>query len=138
MAIKRNKRFHAEVATSALSDIMFFLLLFFLIISTLANPNVIKMDLPKPAEKINPTQDKVIPTIVISEKNLYFILPGEKEKDARPFDQIKEKIVLEVKNSDQKKLKIAGNRNAKYDAVFQVLALAESNGWTPSLAYAKE
>ena len=30
MAIKRNKRFHAEVATSSLSDIMFFLLLFFL------------------------------------------------------------------------------------------------------------
>ena len=47
MAIKRNRRFHAEVATSALSDIMFFLLLFFLIISTLANPNVIKVPLPK-------------------------------------------------------------------------------------------
>ena len=47
MAIKRNRRFHAEVATSALSDIMFFLLLFFLIISTLANPNVIKVPLPE-------------------------------------------------------------------------------------------
>ena len=48
MAIKRNRRFHAEVATSSLkSDIMFFLLLFFIIISTLANPNVIKMTLPK-------------------------------------------------------------------------------------------
>ena len=47
MPIKRNRRFHAEVATSALSDIMFFLLLFFLIISTLANPNVIKVPLPK-------------------------------------------------------------------------------------------
>lgn len=78
MAIKRNKRFHAEVATSALSDIMFFLLLFFLIISTLANPNVIKMDLPKPAEKIDPVNDKVIPTVVISEENTYYILPSEK------------------------------------------------------------
>ena len=47
MAIKRKRRFHAEVATSSLSDIIFFLLLFFLIISTLANPNVIKMTLPK-------------------------------------------------------------------------------------------
>ena len=55
MAIKRNRRFHAEVATSALSDIMFFLLLFFLIISTLANPNVIKVPLPqaKNNEKTN-------------------------------------------------------------------------------------
>lgn len=137
MALKRNKRFHAEVATSALSDIMFFLLLFFLIISTLANPNVIKMDLPKPAEKINPIQDKVIPSVIITENDQYFLLPGEKEKDARPLDQIKDKIIEEVKSSGAVKLKIAGHRKASYDAVFQVLALAENNGWTPSLAYAK-
>lgn len=47
MNFRRKKRFEAEVATSALNDIMFFLLLFFLIISTLANPSVIKVLLPK-------------------------------------------------------------------------------------------
>ena len=57
MAIKRNKRFHTEVATSALSDIMFFLLLFFLIISTLANPNVIKIPLPE-SETTQKAKDK--------------------------------------------------------------------------------
>ena len=137
MAIKRNKRFHAEVATSALSDIMFFLLLFFLIISTLSNPNVIKMDLPKPAEKVSPVQDKVVPTAIITENNMYFILPNEKEADARPLDQMKDKLISEVTNSGQMKLKIAGHRKADYDAIFQVLALAENNGWTPSLAYPK-
>jgi biopolymer transport protein ExbD len=35
----------AEVSTESLNDIMFFLLLFFLIISTLVNPNVIKLNL---------------------------------------------------------------------------------------------
>ena len=44
---KRQKRVTVEVHTSALNDIMFFLLLFFLIISTLANPSVIKVLLPK-------------------------------------------------------------------------------------------
>jgi len=47
MRLKRNKRFGAEVATAALNDIMFFLLLFFLILSTVANPNVIKLMLPR-------------------------------------------------------------------------------------------
>ena len=47
MKLRRKKRFEAEVATSSLNDIMFFLLLFFLIISTIANPNVIKVLLPK-------------------------------------------------------------------------------------------
>ena len=37
----------AEVHTSAMNDIMFFLLLFFLIASTVTNPNVIKLLLPK-------------------------------------------------------------------------------------------
>ncbi|MCJ8210286.1 biopolymer transporter ExbD [Mucilaginibacter sp. RS28] len=44
---KRNSRASAEVHTSAMNDIMFFLLLFFLIASTVTNPNVIKLMLPK-------------------------------------------------------------------------------------------
>ena len=69
--IKRNKRFHAEVATSSLSDIMFFLLLFFLIISTLANPNVIKMTLPK--SKTNEKTNKQFISLSITEDKKYFI-----------------------------------------------------------------
>ena len=44
---KRHQRVSAEVHTSAMNDIMFFLLLFFLIASTITNPNVIKLMLPK-------------------------------------------------------------------------------------------
>lgn len=42
---KRNKGVH-EVYSASLSDIMFFLLLFFLITSTMATPNVLKLLLP--------------------------------------------------------------------------------------------
>ncbi|MDB5115380.1 MAG: biopolymer transporter ExbD [Mucilaginibacter sp.] len=44
---KRKRGASAEVHTSAMNDIMFFLLLFFLIASTVTNPNVIKLLLPK-------------------------------------------------------------------------------------------
>ncbi|AYL94068.1 ExbD/TolR family protein [Mucilaginibacter celer] len=44
---KRHRGASAEVHTSAMNDIMFFLLLFFLIASTVTNPNVIKLVLPK-------------------------------------------------------------------------------------------
>ncbi|HWD87823.1 MAG TPA: biopolymer transporter ExbD [Mucilaginibacter sp.] len=44
---KRHGRISAEVHTSAMNDIMFFLLLFFLIASAITNPNVIKLLLPK-------------------------------------------------------------------------------------------
>lgn len=44
---KRSRRGSAEMHTSAMNDIMFFLMLFFLIASTITNPNVVKLVLPK-------------------------------------------------------------------------------------------
>jgi len=70
MNLRRRPRTTSEVSTSALNDIMFFLLLFFLIASTLANPNIIKMATPKSDNKI------VIPKSVvvnIDEKGQYFL-----------------------------------------------------------------
>src|SRR5512137_2465077 len=70
MKLKRNKPFQAEVSTSSLNDIMFFLLLFFLIVSTLANPNVIKVLLPnsKSAQNLNKQQ---INLTVTADKKYY-------------------------------------------------------------------
>lgn len=46
MNLKTRKRHTVEVYTASLTDIMFFLLLFFLITSTMATPNVLKLLLP--------------------------------------------------------------------------------------------
>jgi biopolymer transport protein ExbD len=86
MAIKRNKRFHAEVATSSLSDIMFFLLLFFLIISTLANPNVIRMTLPK--SETNEKTNKQLITLSVTEGKRYFI-----DKEEVLLDQLETRLL---------------------------------------------
>ena len=47
MNLKKRRAFHDEDAMAAMNDIMFFLMLFFLIISTLSNANIIKILLPK-------------------------------------------------------------------------------------------
>ena len=71
MIINRRRHFQPEVSTSSLNDIMFFLLLFFLIVSSLANPNVIKLLLPnsKSAQNLNKQQI----TISITKDKKYFI-----------------------------------------------------------------
>jgi biopolymer transport protein ExbD len=71
MKIRRNKHFKPEVSTSSLNDIMFFLLLFFLIVSTLANPNVIKLLLPSAKASQNITKQQI--TISVTENKLYYI-----------------------------------------------------------------
>lgn len=47
MNLRKRKKANVEVNTSALNDIMFFLLLFFLLASAVANPNVVKLFLPR-------------------------------------------------------------------------------------------
>jgi biopolymer transport protein ExbD len=71
MNFRRKKRFEAEVATSALNDIMFFLLLFFLIISTLANPSVIKVLLPKSTPTQGVVKEQV--NLTITKDKEYYI-----------------------------------------------------------------
>lgn len=63
MKIIRRHHFAAEVATSSMNDIMFFLLLFFLIVSTIANPNVIKVMVPKASESQSVSKRTIILTV---------------------------------------------------------------------------
>jgi biopolymer transport protein ExbD len=70
MKLKRNRRFGAEVATAALNDIMFFLLLFFLILSTVANPNVIKLMLPR-ASVAQSLQKQQVQLSITKDKEYY-------------------------------------------------------------------
>jgi biopolymer transport protein ExbD len=71
MKLRKRLEFKPEVATGSLNDIMFFLLLFFLLVATFANPNVIKLLLPKSAS--NQTIDKKQITLSITKEKNYFI-----------------------------------------------------------------
>ena len=83
MNIRRNKRFTPEVSTSSLNDIMFFLLLFFLIISTLSNPNVIKILLPTADAAQNINKQQISLTVTADKK--YFI--NQTEVNANELEQ---------------------------------------------------
>jgi len=62
MSLRRSKlrESHDEVDTGPLNDILFILLMFFLMISTLANPNVIKMSVPRAKSDTKTKQSVVV------------------------------------------------------------------------------
>lgn len=72
MKIQRRKNKVAEVYTSSLNDIMFFLMLFFLIISTMVTPAAIRVLLPSASssEKLA-TKKNIILTITADKQ--YFL-----------------------------------------------------------------
>ena len=53
------------------------------------------------------------------------------------YEAMKSEISKAVKNSGKTKVRIAGEKTAYYDAVFQVLILAQSQEWQPVLAFDK-
>ena len=61
MNLRKKHRDEGEVHTGPLNDILFILLLFFLIVSTMANPNVVKLSQPK-----SKSDTKAKQTVVVS------------------------------------------------------------------------
>ena len=118
--IKRNKRFHAEVATSSLSDIMFFLLLFFLIISTLANPNVIKMTLPK--SKNNEKTNKQHITLSVTEKKQFYL-----DKELVAFENLEQTLLSKLGKSKDQAVIVRIPYNLQVQDLVDVLQIGVKN-----------
>lgn len=132
----RNK-IRVEGGMASMTDLVFLLLIFFIIMSLMAN-DTLSVDLPKPDE---PPNSEITPpseaTLIVTEDNKYVIMPGGSMDAPMEFDEIKELAAIAVENSGELKLKIEGHRKADYEAVFNALALTKANGWVPVLAYDK-
>jgi biopolymer transport protein ExbD len=120
MSIKRKRRFHAEVATSSLSDIMFFLLLFFLIISTLANPNVIKMTLPK--AKANEKTNKQFISLSVTEDKKFFI-----DKEPVSFEALETTLISKMNAQKDQTVVVRIPFNLQVQDLVDVLQIGVKN-----------
>ena len=118
--IKRNKRFHAEVATSSLSDIMFFLLLFFLIISTLANPNVIKMTLPK--SKTNDKTNKQFISLSVTEDKKFYL-----DKQPVSFEELETQLMSKIGTAKDQTVIVRIPFNLQVQDLVDVLQIGVKN-----------
>ena len=117
---------HTDVDTGPLNDILFILLMFFLMISTLANPNVIKMSVPK--AKSDTKQKQRVVVSVDKNKNFYVgskkIFPDSLESVLRKYihegDSIKPAVVI---NADSV---------AQWGEIVKVMKIARRLGATTS------
>jgi len=88
--LQKKKDFTAEVFTSSMNDIMFFLMLFFLIISTLLNPSMIKVALPN-AKSSQSIQKKEI-NLTMTKERIYWVNNIQVSFEALE-DQLKKELI---------------------------------------------
>lgn len=143
MGFGTQNKIKVEGGMASMTDLVFLLLVFFIIMSTMAEKNT-PVELPQPSEKLDTSKENTTTTVIITEDDLYKIMLSQASKVNNPFgvktdgstyESMRDFLIEEVEKTPEMKLKIAGARKASYEAVFQVLALSKSRGWKPVLAY---
>jgi biopolymer transport protein ExbD len=116
MQLRRKNKATSEVSTSSLNDIMFFLLLFFLIASTMANPNVVKLLLPK--AKGQPIINKKPVNISVNANKEYFI-----NKEKIPQDQMEARLKQAIQGAPDPSAIVHIDRNLKVQDLVDLLEI---------------
>ena len=117
-----------------MTDLVFLLLIFFIIMSLMSN-NTMTVDVPQDSD-LPTNSDNDLVSVVITEDNGYILKPGGDENAPRAnFEDIVAELDAAMAASGELTLRIEGHRLADYEAVFKVMAYADRNAWSPSLAY---
>jgi biopolymer transport protein ExbD len=125
MKLKRRHKEGAEVSTESLNDIMFFLLLFFLIISTLANPNVIKLTLPssKSAEQVQKQQL----ALEVSADRKYVIVAGGHNTTIQ-FTDLENALKIELVNTQSPTIVLRLDNSLTVQDLADIMQIGHSLG----------
>ena len=132
MQVRKKNRAEAEVFTDALNDILFILLMFFLIVSTLANPNVIKLSQPKSKSDTKAKQNVVVS---IDEKLVYYV--GTTKV---PVDSLYSSLlpVIQKEKTEIPTIVINAHKNVPIDNVVAVMRVAKQLGARTVLSVDKQ
>src|SRR5215216_2832085 len=114
MNLRKKSHKEAEVFTDSLNDIIFILLMFFLIVATLANPNVIKVGLPRGTKDTKAKQN----IMVSIDKDQQFFL-GASRVDITMIDSFLTREINKYKLTvDTPTVVINADTTAYYGEVF--------------------
>jgi biopolymer transport protein ExbD len=117
---------HSEVDTGPLNDILFILLMFFLMISTLANPNVIKLSVPRSTSDTKQKQSVVVS--VDKDKQFYI---GAKRIQADSLEAALGKFIHEG-DSVKPAVVINADSITHWGEIVRVMKIARKLGATTS------
>lgn len=118
---KRLRDNHNEVDAGPLNDVLFILLMFFLLVSTLANPNVVKVTNPK-----GKSDTKVNQNIVVTVTKDQKVFIGTHEIDMLYIDSLlKKEVDLNRKYIDTPTVVLNVDTAAYYGRAFRIMEAAK-------------
>ena len=124
MKFRKKAHNESEVFTDSLNDILFILLMFFLIVATLANPNVVNVGLPRGTKDTKAKQNIMVS---IDKDQQYYI--GTTKIDKAAFDStLRDEIRRYKAFVDTPTVVINADTAAFYGEVFRIMRLSKRTG----------
>ena len=125
MALKRRNRVEATFAMSSMTDLIFLLLLFFVMASTMSSPNDIKINLPQARAKT--TTKQVVAKVSIDNLGNYFVALG-KAKPVQIMSEDLEAYLSGVQKQDSMMyIALHADQDIAYKEVVRVLDIANEH-----------
>jgi|SRR5690349_15845537 len=125
MKFRKKHNEGSEVFTDSLNDILFILLMFFLIVATLANPNVVKVGLPKGTKDTKAKQNIMVS---IDKDQNYYI--GPSKVDHTMIDTLLLREIEKYRKTplDTPTVVINADTASYYGEVFRIMRLSKKSG----------
>ena len=132
MALKRNTKVDAQFSVSSMTDIVFLLLIFFLVTSTLINPNALKLLLPKSTGQIGA---KATVSVSIKDwQNDTYTYHINGDQTPLPYDQVEEELVNLLQNEEDPTFSIFSDETVPVGEVVGIMNIAKRNHYKVILA----
>lgn len=132
MALKRNTRIDASFSVSSMTDIVFLLLIFFLVTSTLINPNALKLLLPKSTGQIGA---KATVSVSIKDwQNDTYTYHINGDETPLPYTEVEEELVNLLQSEEDPTFAIYSDETVPVGEVVSIMNIAKRNHYKVILA----
>ena len=132
MAIKRTTKADANISMSSMTDIVFLLLIFFLVTSTLINPNALKLLLPKSTGQVSAKPSVTVSIKDWGDDQYTYHINGDEHPT--PVDMVEDELVEILQSEEDPTFSIYSDESVPIKEIVEVMNIAKRNHYKVILA----
>lgn len=131
MALKRRTKVDASFSMASMTDVIFLLLIFFMISSTVVVPNAIKVTLPQSQKQ---TAVKLMTRVTIDANLNYYVAFGNQKERRVSFEEITPFLQEIYTQQPEMFVALYADETVPYKEIVKILSMANENNFRILLA----
>ena len=132
MALKRSTKADPNISMSSMTDIVFLLLIFFLVTSTLVNPNALKLLLPKSTGQVSAKATVSVPIKDWGDDQYTYHVNGDQQPVE--LEEVEDELVELLQTEEDPTFSIYSDESVPIREIVQVMNIAKRNHYKVILA----